>query len=175
MRTGWKIILVCLLGLAMVSCQSPKKTDSETASTSGSGDNSGDSSDPTAEKSMSFNTEGSDSGQIGGLKTVSFSYDQAVLSSSAREALAGNAKWIKEHGGANVQIEGHCDERGSIEYNLSLGERRARSVKRYLVSLGVQSKRLSVISYGKEKLMDSGDSEDAHMRNRRANFLPIPR
>jgi peptidoglycan-associated lipoprotein len=72
-----------------------------------------------------------------------------------------------------LQIEGHCDSRGSIEYNLALGERRAKSVRAYLVNLGVSAKRLSVISYGKEKPIVQGDSEEAMAKNRRANFLPL--
>lgn len=127
------------------------------------------------DKDMNFSPEGSDSGAIEGLSTVNFEYDKSRLTTSARRILAENANWIKENKGTNVQIEGHCDERGSIEYNLSLGERRAESVKRYLVNLGVNAKQLSVISYGKEKLLSRGDSEDDHARNRRANFVPIPR
>lgn len=86
-----------------------------------------------------------------------------------------NAKWLKANSNANLQLEGHCDVRGSIEYNLALGERRAKAAKSYLVGLGVDASRLSVISYGKERLLDEGDSESAHSRNRRVNFVPISR
>jgi len=74
----------------------------------------------------------------------------------------------------NIQIEGHCDSRGSIEYNLALGERRAKSVKAYLVSLGIEANRLNIISFGEEKPLADGDTESAHAQNRRANFVPIP-
>jgi peptidoglycan-associated lipoprotein len=87
--------------------------------------------------------------------------------------LEGNAAWIKSNAKTTVQIEGHCDSRGTIEYNLALGERRAQAVKNYLVGLGVAADRLNVISYGEEKPLVPGDSEEAWTKNRRANFLPI--
>ena len=122
---------------------------------------------------MSFDTSGSDSGKIPGLETVHFEYDKASLSAENKKILQGNAEWIKSNAGYKVQIEGHCDSRGTIEYNLALGERRANAVKAYVVSLGVPAARLSVISYGKEKPIEEGDTESAHVKNRRANFLPV--
>ena len=74
---------------------------------------------------------------------------------------------------ATIQIEGHCDSRGSVEYNLALGERRAKAVKAYMGSLGIDSKRMTIISYGEEKPIATGDSEDAYAKNRRANFVPL--
>jgi peptidoglycan-associated lipoprotein len=118
---------------------------------------------------------GSDSGQINGLSTVNFDYDQASLTTSARRLLADNAEWMRKNSDVTVQVEGHCDERGSVEYNLALGERRAKSVKNYLVSLGLDPKRLTVISYGKEKPLVSGDTEEDYAKNRRANFVPLPK
>ena len=126
-------------------------------------------------KEMAFNATGSDSGTIPGLSTVNFELDKASLSPDSRKKLSDNAVWIKGHDKFTVQIEGHCDARGSIEYNLSLGERRAKATKSYLVSLGVGAKQMTVISYGKEKPLVQGDSEDAYSKNRRANFVPIPR
>lgn len=121
---------------------------------------------------MSFDAQGSDSGKIEGLNTVHFGYDKSNLDGEARKTLAANAAWIKAHTGTKVQIEGHCDQRGTIEYNIALGERRANSVKAYLVSQGVKADRLSTISYGKERPLDNGDSESAMAKNRRANFVP---
>jgi peptidoglycan-associated lipoprotein len=72
-----------------------------------------------------------------------------------------------------IQIEGHCDERGTIEYNLALGERRANSTKRYLISLGIGDKRISTISYGEEKPLDPGHNEEAWAKNRRAHIIVI--
>jgi peptidoglycan-associated lipoprotein len=122
---------------------------------------------------MSFDASGSDSGRIDGLQTIFFAYDQAQLTGEARRALQGNADWIKGHNDVVVQVEGHCDSRGSTEYNLALGERRAKAVRAYLVSLGVDANRLSVMSYGEEKPLVQGESEDAWTKNRRANFLPM--
>jgi peptidoglycan-associated lipoprotein len=87
--------------------------------------------------------------------------------------LKQNAEWIKSNAAVSVQIEGHCDQRGTIEYNLALGERRAQTVRSYLIGLGVPSGRLNIISYGEEKLIAKGDSESDHSKNRRANFVPI--
>jgi peptidoglycan-associated lipoprotein len=95
------------------------------------------------------------------------------LSSETRKDLAENAEWIKANPKVTVQIEGHCDSRGSVEYNLALGERRAKAVKNYLVSLGLNSKRMTIISYGEEKPVATGDSEEAYAKNRRANFVPL--
>jgi peptidoglycan-associated lipoprotein len=122
---------------------------------------------------MNYDATGSDSGKIDGLHTVHFDYDQANLGSDARKDLGSNAEWIKAHTSSTVQIEGHCDKRGSTEYNLALGERRAKAVKTYLANLGIKSKRLTVISYGEEKPLDPADSEEAFAKNRRANFVPL--
>ena len=122
---------------------------------------------------MNFDAQGSDSNKIAGLSTVYFDYDKSTLSGTSREALKGNAEWMKANTKVNVQIEGHTDSRGSIEYNLALGERRANSVKAYLQSLGVPASRLKTISYGKERPLVSGESEDAWSKNRRANFVPV--
>jgi peptidoglycan-associated lipoprotein len=129
--------------------------------------------DPVVDTPMSFDAQGSDSGKISGLETIHFEYDKAALSSATKKTLQGNADWMKNHAKVNIQIEGHCDARGSIEYNLSLGERRAKTVKDYMVSLGLSEKRISIISYGKEKPVASGDSESAMAKNRRANFVPL--
>jgi peptidoglycan-associated lipoprotein len=149
-----------------VSCGSKKKKadEAEVGSPDGS----------VVAKDMQFDPQGSDSGNIQGLSTVNFEYDQARLTSEARRELAENADWIKAHPNVTLQVEGHCDSRGSVEYNLALGERRAKSVKNYLVSLGVDPNRLTIISYGKEKPLALGDTEDAYSRNRRANFVPLP-
>lgn len=149
-----------------ISCQKKKADDSAAGDTTG---DAGISSQP-----MSFNAQGSDSGTISGLNTINFELDSSTLSEKARNLLAENATWIKSNSRVKMQIEGHCDERGSLEYNLALGERRAKSVQAYLVSLGVEAKRMSVISFGKEKKIADGDSEEAHSKNRRANFVPLP-
>lgn len=121
---------------------------------------------------LSFDPMGSDSGKIDGLVTVHFGYDKSNLDAEAKKDIAKNADWMKKNANVKVQIEGHCDARGTIEYNVALGERRANAVKAYMVSLGVAESRLSTISYGKEKPIATGDSADAYAKNRRANFVP---
>ena len=78
---------------------------------------------------------------------------------------------MKKYPNVKIQIEGHCDERGTIEYNLALGERRANSAKKYLISLGMPADQISTISYGKEKPLDSGHNEEAWAKNRRDHFI----
>lgn len=121
---------------------------------------------------LSFDPAGSDSGKIAGLVTVHFGYDKSSLDAGAKKDIATNVDWMKKNGNVKVQIEGHCDSRGTIEYNVALGERRANAVKAYMVSLGIAADRLSTISYGKEKPVANGDSEEAWGKNRRANFVP---
>lgn len=121
---------------------------------------------------LSYDPMGSDSGRIEGLVTVHFGYDKSSLDSGARRDIATNVEWMKANPAVRVQIEGHCDARGTIEYNVALGERRANAVKAYMISLGIPSDRLSVISYGKEKPVEMGDNEASWGRNRRANFVP---
>ena len=105
------------------------------------------------------------------LETIYFDFDKSDLREADREILTRNAGIMLGKLKANVQIEGHCDERGSAEYNLALGERRARSSMKYLVTLGVPAERLSIISYGKEKPADPGHNEEAWAKNRRAQFV----
>lgn len=168
---SFRAIFICgLVSLALISCSKPKKEEAPAVSPT---DTTNDSS--VTNKEMTFDAAGSDSGKISGLYTINFEYDKANLSDDARKKLAENANWVKSHSDVNVQIEGHCDERGSIEYNLALGERRAKAAKAYLVSLGVDARKLSVISYGKEKPVASGDSEEVYSKNRRANFVPLPK
>ncbi len=104
------------------------------------------------------------------LATVYFDFDKYDLKSDARDALAANAEWLKSNPGIQIQIEGNCDERGTEEYNLALGERRANAVKSYLVSLGVDEARLFTISYGEERPADPGHNKEAWAKNRRADF-----
>lgn len=104
------------------------------------------------------------------LQTVYFDYDSAVLRDDARRVLDHNIEWLKANPTVRVQIEGHCDERGTEEYNLALGERRANSVKQYLSKAGVDGARLFTISYGKQKPVDPGHTEAAWSKNRRGQF-----
>lgn len=108
------------------------------------------------------------------LETVYFDFDKSDLRQDTRDVLSKNAEAIlKAMAGAKIQIEGHCDERGSAEYNLALGERRAQSVQKYLTTLGVKGDNLSIISYGKEKPAVMGSDEAAWAKNRRAEFVLV--
>jgi peptidoglycan-associated lipoprotein len=104
------------------------------------------------------------------LDRIQFAFDQASLSPEARDALAANAIVLKTNPELKANIEGHCDNRGSDEYNLALGERRALAAREYLVSLGVSAERLQVISYGEERPADAANTETAWAKNRRAEF-----
>ena len=105
-----------------------------------------------------------------GLQRIYFDFDQYVLTDAAKNSLAHNAKLLTAAPTVKVKIEGHCDERGSDEYNLALGEKRALATKSYLASLGVAAGRLSVISYGEEIPLDPAHTEAAWAKNRRAEF-----
>jgi peptidoglycan-associated lipoprotein len=106
---------------------------------------------------------------------VPFEYDKYELSARAREILADKALFMKTYPTVKILVEGHCDERGTVEYNLALGERRASSVKQYLVHLGVAEGRISTVSYGKERPLDPGHNEAAWSKNRRAHFVVVSR
>jgi peptidoglycan-associated lipoprotein len=105
------------------------------------------------------------------LKDVRFDFDRYNIRPTETEILKGNVALLKKYPGMKFQIEGHCDERGTSEYNLALGERRANSIMKYLVSLGIESNRISTISYGEERPFDPGHNEDAWAKNRRAHFV----
>ena len=105
---------------------------------------------------------------------VHFAFDSFLLNAEAERILEQKAAWLQDNADASVQIEGHCDERGTSAYNLALGERRANAVQQYLTVLGVDVDRLSTISYGEEQPLDPGHDEAAWSRNRRAHFVLIP-
>jgi len=105
------------------------------------------------------------------LRPVFFELDSSDLSTEGQRILDGNAAVLKQHATWTITIEGHCDERGSAEYNLALGERRALSARAYLVSLGLPADRLRTVSYGKEFPFDPGHDESAYAKNRRAHFV----
>lgn len=169
-----KKLLLSLVMVSLVSgCASTKK--------SGAGDEAGGVvSETTASGStekvdtvaVNFAAEGSDSGKIEGLQTIHFDYDTANITDVEKQKLTDNVSWLKKNSDAKLLIEGHCDQRGSVEYNLSLGERRANAVKTVLIKMGIKAERLSTTSFGKEKLLATGDSEAEMAQNRRANFVP---
>jgi len=105
------------------------------------------------------------------LKDIHFDFDKYNIRPGDASILNENAALLKKYPNVKIQIEGHCDERGTVEYNLALGERRANSTKNYLVSHGISPSRISTISYGKEKPLDPGHNEEAWAKNRRAHII----
>jgi peptidoglycan-associated lipoprotein len=107
----------------------------------------------------------------GPMKDVNFDFDSVALSESARSTLKANADWLKSNAAARIQIEGHCDERGTAEYNMALGAKRAQAAMDYLATLGVAASRMSTISYGEEIPVCKEKTEDCWAKNRRARFV----
>jgi peptidoglycan-associated lipoprotein len=101
---------------------------------------------------------------------VHFGFDSSELSESTRDALAANVDIMRRFREIELEVQGHCDEQGSTEYNLALGERRAHAIQKYMVVAGVESQRISTISYGEEKPLFEGSNESAYRANRRAEF-----
>jgi peptidoglycan-associated lipoprotein len=112
---------------------------------------------------------------VADLKDIHFDFDKYDIRPGDAKTLDGNAGWLKSNPNHLVLIEGHCDERGTNEYNLALGERRAKSTMNYLVSQGVQASRITIISYGEERPLCSQKTEECWAQNRRAHFLVKPR
>jgi len=107
----------------------------------------------------------------GPMKDIGFNFDSAALSEDARATLRANADWLKGNGSARIQIEGHCDERGTAEYNMALGSKRAQAAMDYLASLGIAANRMSTISYGEEIPVCKEKTEDCWAKNRRGRFV----
>jgi peptidoglycan-associated lipoprotein len=113
--------------------------------------------------------------EVSELRDVFFDFDKYDIRPADAKTLDGNAGWLKSNPNHLVLIEGHCDERGTNEYNLALGERRAKSTMNYLVSQGVQASRITIISYGEERPSCTQKNEECWAKNRRAHFLVKPR
>lgn len=151
-----------LVGFLAVGCASKKPSNSQDGAAGANGANAG--------LTLELNGD-SDSNSAGGLQTVYFDFNSSALTSSTKTAMKANAEFLKAAPSVDVQVEGHCDERGGRQYNLALGERRAKAVRDYLVALGVESKRITTISYGNERPVAEGHDESAWSKNRRANFV----
>ncbi len=165
----YKFLISALLVLFVSACATKPK---DAADSSGSGSTSGDSS--VSEGSI---TETAGSGIVSGSQEdlivnvgdrVFFGYDSSDLDSDALELLQDQVAWLKQNSSVSVTIEGHCDERGTREYNLALGEKRAQAVKNYLIGLGINPDRVSTISYGKERPAVVGSNDGAWAQNRRS-------
>jgi len=126
---------------------------------------------PAAPKPDAAGTDARGAEKESVLKDAFFDFDKSSIRPDAKQSLDENARWLKANPNAALTIEGHCDERGTREYNLGLGQRRAKAAKDYLVSAGIDAKRIKSISYGKERPFASGHDESAWQLNRRAHFV----
>ncbi len=167
----YKFFISAILVLFVAACATKPK---DSADSSGSGANSTDSAISSEEGLI---TETAGSGVVAGSQEdlivnvgdrVFFGYDSSDLDSDALELLQDQVAWLKQNSNVTVTIEGHCDERGTREYNLALGEKRAQSVKNYLIGLGISPDRVSTISYGKERPSVVGSNDGAWAQNRRS-------
>lgn len=171
----FKLIAVLLTGLALAACET---TGDETATTDTSGDATPTevAATPTETRSATPAPTGVGAGTYEDFVNIGdrvfFDYDRYELKSESRETLERQAIWLKQYPSVVISIEGHADERGTREYNLALGERRASSVKNYLVALGVDPRRVKVISYGKERPFDPRSNDEAWAINRRGVTSP---
>ncbi len=104
-------------------------------------------------------------------QNIHFDFDSAELSSMAKMLLKEKAEWLRANAMVKVAVQGHCDERGTTDYNLALGERRAQAARNYLADLGISAGRLTMVSFGEEKPLDPGQTEEAYRKNRRAQFV----
>ncbi len=166
MKKLFSIVMIITLAVAISACSSKSKKNEAVNEQQPAVTTEAMSDDLTT-------TMDSDSGNAGALQTVYFPYNSAVLTGETKSALDSNAKYLKDNTNVKIQIEGHCDERGGIQYNLALGEQRAIAVRQYLQAIGISSQNLSIISYGKERPLEFGHSEDAWAKNRRANFVIV--
>lgn len=165
------IIGLIACGLLVAGCSSSKPPVEETTSSSTMGQDQGATTGETGEAERpDRGTVESMNEVIASLKTVYFDFDRYNLRDDARRALEQDAEILKNNPDIKVMVEGHCDERGTNEYNLALGENRANAVRDYLVRLGIDAGRLSTISYGEERPVAMGHDEAAWAQNRRAQF-----
>lgn len=162
-RNSLTLTMLLALAMAFTGCGSSIKKDTDAGSGAVSAQ------DSSAE-SFEINSD-SDSNSAGSLQTVFFDFNSSTLSSTARAALQNNADFMKKYSSVRVQVEGHADERGGVQYNLALGERRANAVRDYLVAMGVEGSRVTTISFGKERPLAFGHDEAAWSQNRRGNFV----
>lgn len=155
---SFAVALLCATAVGISSCSTTKKTTETESVTPDSAD---------ADKNLQGD---SDSG-TNGMKTVNFPFDSFAIIPAEDAKVQYNADIMKGKDSVVVQIEGHCDERGGVQYNFALGEKRANAVKKRMVQLGITGERVKVISYGKERPLDPGHNEEAWAKNRRANFV----
>jgi len=161
-----KVTLAALAAISLLAaCENPGSENGAMGGSGGSGSESG-SFGMNADGSITPGTQADLEANVG--DRVFFETDSSVIDSEAQATLERQASWLRQYGSVNVVVEGHCDERGTREYNLGLGERRANAAKNYLVGLGISPSRVSTISYGKERPSVLGHDESAWSQNRRS-------
>ena len=170
------VVFPVFIALAGCSSTNPKpETQGASASTPAAGDKSAGAAPSSSTSSSSLEAaqrgESTATQASSPLKDVYFDFDSYDLRADARAALKANGEWLRSNPSVQVQIEGHCDERGTTEYNLALGSKRAQGVKDYLVTLGAAADRLSTISYGEELPVCTEHNEDCWQKNRRARLV----
>ncbi len=165
-----RFLSVVAAAVLLAACQSTPDSEATTAGAGATGDAGAQASEPAAVErgTVSRVEPGSQADLVAAVgDRVFFAFDKYDLTPQARETLKQQAAWMKRYPDVEVVVEGHCDERGTREYNLALGERRANSVRDYLIALGVSPDRITTISYGKERPMALGSNEAAWAQNRR--------
>ncbi|MCR4310593.1 MAG: peptidoglycan-associated lipoprotein Pal [Deltaproteobacteria bacterium] len=184
----WAVLALCVAALVSVGCAKKQTVKSEgaqsaqggvSAPSAGAGNGAPVQEAPVAPEAVAPATPPSAAApgvavteeKFSQFDDVRFDFDKSEVKEDARMTCQIVANYLKMHPNAKMQIEGHCDERGTAEYNLALGERRATAVMTYLVSLGVSKEALSTVSFGKEKPLDPGHNEEAWAKNRRAHFV----
>ncbi len=168
-----RLFIVVMIGLALVAggCGGGAKKGGELESSPRV------STDKTTPEGESSSTDGTGDRSVSrdnllGLKTIYFDFDKYNLRDDTKSTLDKNAKILMANPKVQIVIEGHCDERGTTEYNLALGEKRATAARDYLIRLGVDASQISIISYGEERPVDPGHDETAWSQNRRGEFVP---
>ncbi len=150
---------------ALAGCSSKKEGQTTAAAPTGLGEQS------MNRSSLEQFQKGTLGGENGPLTDIHFDYNDFTIRAQDGEILRANARWLSAHSETKVQAEGHCDERGSEDYNIALGAKRAQAAKDYLVTLGIAGSRISTISYGKELPLCTDHNETCWARNRRAHFV----
>jgi len=159
----WLTLFVVVSSLALTGCPKKPTIDENAGGAGGTG--------TVSDTKIADSTADSDHGGAMGLQTIHFPYDSFEIVGENKEALKANIDILKGNPTVNIQIEGHCDERGGSQYNLALGEKRANSVKTQILAGGIGGSRVTIISMGKEHPIAEGSGEDVWAKNRRANFV----
>ena len=170
-KNGFLILVTCLV---LTACATKKEVTTTTTDSATTDSGTSATTTTTAETSNEMQGDvftGNDTVKYladGVPDRVFFATNESILTTASRETLRAQAAWLRKNSNINVVVEGHADERGTREYNLALGERRANSAKDYLMTYGISSDRISVLSYGKERPVDAGSTPLAWSKNRRS-------